>query len=197
MKIKKRFLIKLGIAGCLYIIAVLLCNLTSHYIRVTFQNPPVAPDLLWMHLPYLPITWLSEIFLGISVLYILNWALKKDKDFIPYAISVYSIFQIIRAFLIILTPLGIPSSYSGLAPIGGTSVFAYGAFPSGHLAYPVLTYLITRKKIVLFFSLIVALALLIARGHYTIDLIGTIMLAYCLYKLSERYIKEYFIENKP
>ncbi|MFA5020264.1 MAG: hypothetical protein WC533_04150 [Candidatus Pacearchaeota archaeon] len=192
---KKKFIINLTISLILYLLAIVLAYLSSLYIKKNFVAPPIVQDLMWNILPNLKIIWVSEIFIILTVIFTFLWALKKDKDYIPYLISLWALFQIIRAGMIVLTPLGFPNHYSGLIPTGEESVFAFGAFPSGHLAYPILAYLITKMRIFILFSILVILALLISRGHYSIDLIGTFLLSYPLYILAEKYIKKYFIEK--
>mgnify|MGYP001571338215 CR=1 FL=1 len=196
MEVTRSFLKKLVIAILFFVLAVFIPAISSTYIKENFANPPIVKDLLWEILPNIPIMWLSELFLLASVLYLIIWALKKDINYIPYAILLYSTFALIRAGIIVLTPLGLPNHYNGLAPIGEESVFRYGAFPSGHLAYPVLTFLITKSNLILIFGFVMSLVILISRGHYSIDLIGSVLLGFFIFVLAEKYVKKYFIKSK-
>jgi hypothetical protein len=191
----KKFRKKMYIALFFYLLAVLLPSLTSSFIQKKFHEPPVVRDLLWEILPNIKVIWLSEIFLIASLIFVFIWALKKDKNYIPYTILLISLFQIIRAGLIVLTPLGFPDPYNGLIPVGEDTVFAFGAFPSGHLSYPILTYLITKSNLMLLFSFIVGTILIISHSHYSIDIVGTIFITFALYAYFERKIKKYFINN--
>lgn len=191
---EKRFLALLFISLFISVLALAVTYLASWYIHETFQQPPVVRDLIWEKLPYLNVLWLSEIFLMLSIVFMICWAFKNNKYLLPYAIILYSIFHFLRAGLIVLTPLGFPYEYTGIMHRGAESVFMYGAFPSGHLSIPYLTFMVTKNKIALAFTFLVGLFLLLSRGHYSIDLIGTLLLAYPLFKFSEKYLKRYFVK---
>jgi len=193
--VKRRFSILLVISLILVYIAVQTTYLASKYIAKHFQSPPIVRDLIWEKLPYLPILWLSEILMILSIIYMVVWAVQHDLFSLPYAIILYSVFHLLRAGLIILTPLGFPYTYTGIFQTGKDSVFLYGAFPSGHLSLPYLTFMITKNKIALILTILVALTLLVSRGHYSIDLIGTLLLTYPLFKFSEKYLKKYFTQE--
>ncbi len=192
--IEKRFLILMGITIVCSLISTKITYIASKYIHSTFNIPPVVKDLIWEHLPYLPILWVSEVLMLLSALYLLIWSFKKNKYYLPYAILIISIFHLFRAFLIVLTPLGFPYEYNGILYNSNKSVLMYGAFPSGHLSIPLLAYLITKKNLALLLTFLVGITLLISRGHYSIDLVGTILLIYPIYKFSENYLKKYFIK---
>ena len=178
----------------LYILVIFSTYLSSIFIRYKFVKPPIVRDLLWECLPIMNLFWISEVIIGLSVFVLIFYAIKEDKYYIPYFWIMVSTFQLVRAVLIILTPLGIPSSYSGFL-IGNETMMAFGTYPSGHLAYPFLTFLLTKKPIALFFSFLVATILILSRGHYTIDLVGTITLGFSIYVLFEFYLKKYFIRR--
>ena len=195
IKIDRFFIKRFVIVSILFLIACIIPYFSSNYIKNHYK-PPVVNDFFWNFLPYAPIITISEIIILLSVVYLFYWAYKKNLNYINYAVFLWASFQIIRAGLIILTPLGFPESYDGLSPIGEGNIFAFGAFPSGHLAYPFITYLITRKKFVLFLTAIGTLALLISRAHYSIDIIGAFLLGYCLYHLAEHNLKKYFFKDE-
>jgi len=192
----KKFQVRAAFVIFMYFVVILLNYLASQYIKNTFVHPAIVKDLLWNNLPDLPILWISEVVIAITIIWMFVYAFKNDKFYFPYIFYLWGIFQIIRAGLIVLTPLGFPNHYSGIVPVGDESVFAYGAFPSGHLAYPTLAYLLTKHWAFILLSLIGGLALLISRGHYSIDLVGTLLLGYFVYHVSEKYVKWWFIDEK-
>jgi len=190
----KNFLIKLFISFIFFLLAIISTNIGSNYIKKTFVEPPIVRDLLWEKLPY--ISWfiiISEIIIAFSVIYLIYWSIKKDKDYIPYVFIMWFSFQIIRAIMIIFTPLGFPQMYDGIVPIGKESTFAFGNYPSGHLIYPFLLFLVTRKKLFILLSFLGGLTLLISHGHYTVDLIGTVFIGFALYSFFKKYVKKYLI----
>ena len=187
---EKRF-IKLTLISLLIgLISTIITYCASYYIHMSFGEPIVVRDLLWEILPYFDVMFLCEIFLCLSIVILLLHSFE-NKYLIPYAITIISIFHIIRAFMIILTPLGFPHTYTGF--IHSTNhIFTYGAFPSGHLSVPYLIFMITKNKKAIILAFLVGLTLLISRGHYSIDLIGTLLVAYPVFKFSEKYIRKYF-----
>ncbi len=196
IKNKKRFIRDVLIVVLIYAFVLVLNYFTSLFIQKKFQSPPIVRDWMWELLPYVKIVWLSELAIIASVIFVLFWAVKKDWDYIPYIFFLIGVFQLIRALMIVLTPLGLPlDHYNGLIKWGKDNVMAFGAFPSGHLAYPFLFYLVTKKRIFIILSLICAFALLTSRGHYSIDLIGTLLLGFAIYVLGEKHIKKYFIKS--
>jgi len=191
---EKRFIILMIFSLSLSLVATAVTYLASWYIHETFDIPPVVKDLIWQKLPYFPLLWLAEVFMLLSLGYMLVWAFKRNKYYLPYAIFLFSSFHFFRAILIVLTPLGFPHGYNGFFHYGAKSVFMYGAFPSGHLSIPLLTFLITKSKIVLGLVFLTGLTMLISRSHYSIDLVGTVLVAYPLFEFSEFYLKKYFIK---
>ena len=193
---EKRFLILLGISLALSLIATRITYGASKYIHRVFNIPPVVKDLVWEKIPYIPVLWLAEVFMLVSLAYMIFWAffIKKNKYYLPYAVTLFAIFHFFRAILIVLTPLGFPYTYDGILHAGAESVFMFGAFPSGHLAIPALTFLITKRKTALILTLLVGALLLLSRGHYSIDLVGTVLLAYPIYRFSKLYLKKHFIK---
>ena len=133
--------------------------------------------------------------MSLSCVYLFVYALKKDINYIPYAIFLISVFHILRAGMIVLTPLGFPQDYQGFLKSGKDSVFLFGAFPSGHLSIPYLIYLLTKSKILLIFTFVVGFCLLISHAHYSIDLIGTLLVAYPIFMFAEKSARRYFFEQ--
>jgi len=192
----KKFFKLIPVSIFLIVFSVATTYLASFYIHKTFTVPPVVRDLLWEKLPYLNIMWLSEIFMISSVIFVLIWSFKKNQNYFHYAIFMWTIFHFLRAGLIILTPLGFPQGYSGFLQAGSKSVFQYGAFPSGHLSIPYLAFMLTKKKIVLLATFVVGFCLVLSHSHYSIDIIGTLLLAYPIFKFSEKYARRYFEDGK-
>jgi len=187
----KKFIFLLSISIFIMIISIILTYSSSIYIYKNFGNPPIVKDWMWEKLPYLKIFWLTEVLIIASIILGFIFAFKNNLFLIPYAIILISIFHILRAGLIILTPLGF-ECYSGLIPYGRNSIWLFGNYPSGHLSIPYLIFMVSKKKIFLLLTFLIGMIMLISHGHYSIDLIGTLLLVYPLFKFSEKYIRKYF-----
>lgn len=106
--------------------------------------------------------------------------LRRCPERLPAVASVFALMYLLRAGIMVLTPL---------APAQGDQPFIFvpqqfGMFPSGHVAAMVLLVMLTpedrpRSRAVqwLMAGLMVA-GLLLARGHYSIDVVGGALLAY-------------------
>lgn len=91
-----------------------------------------------------------------------------------------------RAFLVIATPLGGPARPN--IHYGMTPLILNGPFPSGHTAFVFMCYLFINKNeapliknILLFSTVGEIISLILSRGHYTIDVVGGLLLTYVVY----------------
>jgi membrane-associated phospholipid phosphatase len=94
--------------------------------------------------------------------------------------------ELLRGILIILTPLG--SVLGNDIEFGITSIKQYGAFPSGHVALAILIYFLIDakesskiKSAALVLAIFEIICQILARGHYSIDIVGGFFIAYFTY----------------
>ncbi len=152
----------------------------SRFIQARFPLRPLADDLLLSWLPHLSgARELTSVMITAGVLSFGVYALTRDRDRVPEYLTMVAVMYALRAAMIVLTPLanandGAPAAFP---------VFQYGMFPSGHIALMSLLVAFSRTnrqlravEIALAFG--VAAGMLVARSHYTIDLIGGALLAY-------------------
>ena len=152
--------------------------------QVLLRSFPAAPPpahLLFVLPPYVsPARWLTVVALaaGIGVYLWATW--RAAPSTLPAAATAVALMYLLRAGMIVLTPL---------APAYGEGIFVFpqeqfGTFPSGHTALLTLLALRVpddRPRLRLFQWAMVALmvaGLLLAHGHYSIDIIGGLLLAY-------------------
>lgn len=167
--------------GVLAALGTLLANLL---ITRGFADAARPDDLLFELLPYLrPARWLTVVGLvlgfGVFLADLLRregWAGRRLQE----AATAFALMYLLRAGMTVLTPL---------APAQGEEPFIfspqqYGMFPSGHTAAITLLLLLTpadrtwaRRAQGLSLALMVA-GLLLARGHYSIDVVGGLLLGY-------------------
>lgn len=167
--------------GLLAAVTTLLANLV---ILRGFPETARPDDLLFALLPYVrPARWLTlaALILGFGVfladlLRRDGWASRRLQE----AATAFALMYLLRAGMTVLTPL---------APAQGDEPFLfspqqYGMFPSGHTAAITLLLLLTpadrtgpRRAQWLALTVMVA-GLLLARGHYSIDIVGGLLLGY-------------------
>lgn len=149
-----------------------------------YPNRQPLADFLFDSLPFVPSAqYLTDAVVLLSGAIVIYYFIKYEKRHLPYALYAFGFFYLLRALLVVLNPV---SGYFGTeATFGLTSIKPYGAFPSGHVGFAVVCYLLVSSsvakytKAILYFLVIVeAASLLLARGHYGIDIVGGLLLGY-------------------
>lgn len=164
--------------GAVALLATVLANLLI-VAQLDELTRPV--DLLLDSLPYVRgARWLTVVALVLGFGIFLAGVLRHEPWRLPATVSVFAILYLLRAGMTVLTPL---------APAQGDQPFIftpqqYGMFPSGHVAALTLLALLTpserpwARRVHLVLVVVMAAGLLLARGHYSIDVVGGLLLAY-------------------
>ncbi|MFH2202460.1 MAG: phosphatase PAP2-related protein [Elusimicrobiota bacterium] len=150
--------------------------------RVAGRLPALEGDLLLQVLPRVDLTVLFVWGFAAFLAFAGAAAYLYERDRIFYIAWMYAILIAIRAFFLILTPMGAPA---GAFPVEGSALFDMignymtfknDLFFSAHTSMPFLGYLIYRARWVrgVFLGLSFALAscVLLSRLHYSIDVAG-------------------------
>lgn len=178
----------------LAIIAILINLLAlAAIIAASFAIPIISPsrpplnDLLFELTPYIPLAgYLTQIVLALTAIVTTHYAFSNKGISLPQIIAAIGTMEFIRALILVLTPLGLPAQE--IVNIN-TPLAAYGPFPSGHTAFVFLCYLFIDKndiktKTTLLFLLFGEITFLIlSRGHYSIDIVGGLLLGYAVYQI--------------
>lgn len=147
-----------------------------------FPDRPSPRDLLFEMLPYVGWTrYLTVVALVIGFSLFFYYAVRYERSRIPAFISIFALMYLLRAAIMVLTPLG---SAQGEGPF----VFElqqYGMFPSGHMAASLILFLLTSaalapgiRKIQGLLVVVECSGLVLAHGHYSIDVVGGLLLGY-------------------
>lgn len=175
--------------------------ISSWIIKTYFPDRVAAPDLMFKVTPYYPqLQYFTDIFNLFSFVLIIYYLVTKKGKEINYIILNFACAYLLRAFLIILTPLG--GINGNEATYGISSIKQYGAFPSGHTIMVAMTYLIINQqdapktlKILASASLIIeVISLILSRGHYSIDIVGALLLCYFVFNEIKRFKSSLVIE---
>ncbi len=169
------------IRGALVLIAALIANYhAGMYVdRVGRHLPALKEDLLLSVLPRWDLTFLFVWGFTAFLAFAVTTALIYERKHLPYIAWMYGILILIRAFFLILTPMGAPAEgfpiqgYPIFDMFGNYLTFNNDLFFSAHTSMPFLGFLIYHKPWVraVFFGMSVVLAatVLISRLHYSID----------------------------
>ena len=184
--------------GILSIIAGALMNFASetylHNYMSEGKTLPMLSDLILDNLPFYNVSLIYDIFCLVPVVLVLVYFVhKKDYDRIPLFLVLSGIFYIIRAIFIVLTPFGNPPMFNGSDPLfHGFSNFELGVYPSGHTGNVFLIYLLVKdkgyKSLILICLAIVIIALFLARGHYSIDILSGLFFSYAIRAFGEKHL---------
>jgi membrane-associated phospholipid phosphatase len=187
---KEKNILRLGL---ILLVVGFLANYASSYILSLLNLDPqpvmdlfltVVPKVAWMG-------YLADIVLIVESC-LLFIAYRKNRQRIIYAVFMMDAVLIIRSVLILLTPVA-----NSFGPVEYRDLFSFGKypsgmFPSGHTAYTFLGYLLLKgdrrvkmKWVALGLLVLEIAALMTSHGHYSIDIVGGLMLAYIVYRLGE------------
>ncbi len=177
----------LGFSLFLLATAFVAARVASAFIDARYPNRPLPPDLLFDALPRIPWTqYLTDIALLVQ-LGLLVWYLSRGRwHRLPEMIALFSIMELMRAAFIVLTPLAGPLGNGAF--YGIIRVTQNGEFPSGHVASALLFFLFVDateepllSKVMLALVFVECGSLLLSRGHYSIDIVGGLLLSYFIW----------------
>lgn len=181
-----------GLAVGLGVLAVAATVLANLLVARRFPDAPEPEDLLFRLLPYVEAArWLTVVALVVGFgLFLLDvvrhqgWAGLVGRR-VADAGVVFALMYLLRAALMVLTPL---------APSQPGRVFVFeppqlGMFPSGHVAALTLLVLLSPperpwvRRVQVGMLVLMVAGLLLARGHYSVDVAGGLLLGYAVVHL--------------
>jgi hypothetical protein len=175
------------------LLGIILNQLSGYLITKLYPTLPVLNDIILDHIPYFEISFFYDlaalITLVIFVVYVIH---RKKFAELPFYMSLFGLFHILRAVFIIMTPFANPAVQHNQI-LNGFSLFNAGVYPSGHTGWAFLTVFFAEGKyrtILLIMSIAIVVFLLLARGHYSIDIFSGIIFAYAVYMFGEQYLKK-------
>lgn len=180
-------------SSILLVASIAANNLASGFIHSFFPERLPAHDLIFTLTPTLLwAQYISDPLIIAGLIAFLIMIFRRFKRgheaIIRQVIFSVGVVLSLRAFMEILTPLQRMETFN--QPYGVFQVIQHGLFPSGHTAISSLFYLYAQKlrprkkwMIFFYFQLIAQIiVLLLSRGHYSIDIVGGLMIAYVAYR---------------
>ena len=191
--------------GLLSVIAGIGLNIASqtylHNYMSEGKTLPMLSDLILDNLPVIDVSLIYDIVCLIPIIlafiYIVH---KKDYNRIPFFLLMIGLFYIVRGIFIVLTPFGNPPMFNGSDPLfNGFSKYELGVYPSGHAGNVFLLLLLVKdriyKWIISFCLIVVILALFLAHGHYSIDILSGLFFAYAIRAFGEKHLAMFDLGN--
>ncbi len=183
--------------GILALIAGIGLNFASEIYLHNYMSEgktlPMLSDLILDNLPFYNVSLIYDIFclvpIALFLIYIIH---RKDYNRIPFILLLFGLFYIVRGVFIVLTPFGNPPGFSGSdALFKGFSKYELGVYPSGHAGNVFLLFLLVKdrgyKWLICFCLIVVIIALFLARGHYSIDVLSGLFFAYAIRAFGEKH----------
>jgi hypothetical protein len=155
---------------------------------------PMLSDLILDNLPVIDVSLIYDIFSLIPIILALVYIVhRKDFNRIPFFLLMIGIFYIVRGIFIVLTPFGNPPMFNGSDPLfHGFANYELGVYPSGHAGNVFLLLLLVNDKvykgIIGACLIIVIIALFLAHGHYSIDILSGIFFSYAIRSYGEKHL---------
>ena len=162
---------------------------------------PMLSDLILDNLPFYNVSLIYDISCLVPILLVLIYIIhKKDYNRIPLFLLMTGIFYIVRGIFIVLTPFGNPPMFNGSDPLfHGFSNYELGVYPSGHAGNVFLLLLLVKDnsyKWLIFVCLaVVIVALFLARGHYSIDILSGLFFSYAIRAFGEKHLSMFDLGN--
>ena len=191
--------------GLLSVFAGIGLNIASqtylHNYMSEGKTLPMLSDLILDNIPVIDVSLVYDIVCLIPIIlafiYIVH---KKDYNRIPFFLLMVGLFYIMRGIFIVLTPFGNPPLFNGSDPLfNGFSKYEIGVYPSGHAGNVFLLLLLVKDKvykwIIAICLIVVILALFLAHGHYSIDILSGIFFAYAIRSYGEKHFAMYDLGN--
>jgi hypothetical protein len=162
---------------------------------------PMLSDLILDNLPVIDLSLVYDILVLVSIFLVVVYIVhKKDFNRIPLFLLLCGFFYIVRGVFIVLTPFGNPPSFNGSDPLfHGFANYELGVYPSGHAGLLFLLLLLVKDKvyklIISFCLIVVIIALFLAHGHYSIDILSGIFFAYAIRAYGEKHFAMFDLGN--
>jgi len=192
--------------GFISVIAGILLNFASqaylHNYISEGKTLPMLSDLILDNLPFIDVSLIYDIVALMPILLAIAYIFhRKDYNRIPLFLLMIGLFYIVRGIFIVLTPFGNPPMFTGSEPpFRGFANFELGVYPSGHAGNVFLLMLLVKDKVYKWIIgiclIIVIIALFLAHGHYSIDILSGLFFAYAIKSFGEKTLPGFDLGNR-
>jgi len=172
-----------GVSALLLALAGIASGVSSNFIAREFPDRPTPRDLLFETLPHWHVAqYTADLALLGALVILVVCTVNRGSRQVAEAICVFALMYLLRAFAMALTPLA--SAHGNGALFGVVPAVQNGMWPSGHAGAALLCVLllvtdsVALRRLTLTLAVLVWLSLVIGHAHYSIDILGGMLLAY-------------------
>lgn len=170
-------------------------------LSITDRLVPVFPsihDVVLERLPRLDLFFIGELFFAAFLIcFAVMYFRERPRD-LPYLLVMLGIFYAARGVFLLLLPIGAPLDAPALADRFVLYPFANHAyFPGGHVG---ILFLMSRTiqhrlfhPLFITATIVFGIGTMLARAHYTADIIGGLLLAYAVEAWARRHCARMFL----
>jgi len=176
-----------------------IAGIGSNYVALALserwvRNFPTVPDVLVDRLGFLDLYVVGEIYVVTLVVLFLVMFLRVRAGAFAFLLAQVGMLYAIRGMFLLMLPLGPPAG----APPAAERFSAYPSphhayFPSGHMGLLVLLSLMAPARAQPWFwsaTALYAVGAMLAKAHYTADLIAAAIFAYAVHAFGTRWLEQ-------
>ncbi len=153
-----------------------------------FPDRPRPDDLILQMVPASRFAqYVTEVAVIGSLVLLAVYAFTRAREDLADIVAIFGVMYLIRSVLMVLTPLA--SAYAGSGSFGAIPLDQVGMFPSGHAAAAFFVFVLIdgkrapgMRRAALVLMLVQWTALLASHAHYSIDLVGGVLLGYFVWR---------------
>lgn len=153
-----------------------------------FPDRPRPDDLILQLIPASRLAqYVTEVVVIGSLVLLAVYAFTRARDDLADMIAIFGVMYLIRSVLMVLTPLA--NAYTGAGSFGAIPLDQVGMFPSGHAAAAFFVFVLIdgerapgMRRVALVLMLVQWAAILASHAHYSIDVVGGILLGYFVWR---------------
>lgn len=163
-------------------LGMIATRLANAFITRSFPDRPMPRDLILDAIPFVSAAeYVADIAVMVAGLITLIYIVRNQPHKLLRGLTIFALMYLLRAAFIVLTPMANPHGIDYYGILGSQN----GMWPSGHSGNVMLSYLLlvdsparSLRRVVLVLAFVEWTSMLFSRGHYSIDIVGAILLAY-------------------